>query len=250
VSALAVVTGAGTGIGRATASLLAERGLHVVLVGRTAATLEESGAAVVARGGTAETVVADVGSAAGLDRVVGAVGARPVGALVHAAGQHDPVPFVDTTRAQFDRAIAVNLTAPFFLTQALVPGLVTGAGVVFVGSITATRARSLHTAYAAGKAGLIALTKHLAAELAPAVRVNLVSPGATATAMLQAYVDAAEERLDERGRRDARAADRSRILLRRIATPEEVAATIVHLALDATAVTGVDVPVDVGYTAT
>src|SRR5205085_3719775 len=135
-------------------------------------------------------------------------------------------------------------------TQGLTPRLVDGAGLVFVASITAERARSLHTAYAASKAGLLALTKHLAAELAPSVRVNCVSPGATATAMLQAYVDASTSDLDEQGRHEVRVADRSRILLRRIANPDEVAATIVHLALDATAVTGVDVAVDAGYKAT
>lgn len=246
---LAVVTGAGTGIGRSAAEQLAARGLHVVLVGRTSATLDDVANSITTAGGRAQVVVADVGEAPDVERVVTAVGDRPVAAIVHSAGTHIPKPFSETTRADFDRQVDVNLAGPFFITQGLVPCLVDGAGVVFVSSITAERARSLHTAYAAAKAGLLALTKHLAAELAPSVRVNCVSPGATATAMLQAYVDAATSGLDEKEQRESRIVDRSRILLRRIATPDEVASTVVHLALDATAVTGVDVAVDVGYKA-
>ena len=247
---LAVVTGAGSGIGRATAERLAARGLHAVLVGRTRRTLEDACSAITDVGGTAECVVADVGVAGDVDQIVAAAGTRPVAALVHSAGTHVPKSFLDTTRADFDQQIAVNLAGPFFLTQGLTPAFVDGAGVVFVASITAERARSLHTAYAASKAGLLALTKHLAAELAPSIRVNCVSPGATATAMLNAYVEASTQGLDEAERREIRIADRGRILLRRIATPDEVAATIVKLALDATAITGVDVAVDVGYKAT
>jgi 3-oxoacyl-[acyl-carrier protein] reductase len=250
MTGLAVVTGAGTGIGRASAEQLAARGLHAVVIGRTSETLDQACTAIVDAGGTAEPLIADVGAPADVERAVAAIGSRPVAVLVHSAGNHVPKSFRDTTRSDFDQQVAVNLAGPFFLTQGLADRFVDGAGVVFVSSITAERARSLHAAYAASKAGLLALTKHLAAELAPTVRVNCVSPGATATAMLQAYVHASTKDLDERGQRDARIADRGRIALRRVATPDEVAATIVHLALDATAVTGVDVAVDVGYKAT
>lgn len=246
---LAVVTGGGTGIGRSCAVMLGARGLHVVIAGRTASTLEEARQAVIAAGGTAECVVADVGSASDVQRVVAAVGERPVQVLIHSAGSHISKTFTETTPDDYDEQVRVNLTGPFFLTQALVPRFTDGAGVVFVGSITAERARSLHTAYAMTKAGLLGLTKHLAAELAPTVRVNCVSPGGTATAMLQHYVEEAAKRQTEQEAKATRAADRSRILLRRVAQPDEVAVSIVHLALDATAVTGVDLAVDVGYKA-
>jgi NAD(P)-dependent dehydrogenase (short-subunit alcohol dehydrogenase family) len=251
MSELAVVTGAGTGIGRATAELLAGRGLHVVLVGRTASTLDETHGAISSAGGTAQCLLADIGVPEDVDGVVSAIGGRPIKVVVHAAGCHIPTTFAQTTRADFDRQVDVNLTGPFFLTQGLAPSFVDGGSIVFVSSMVAERARDLHVAYAAAKAGLLALTKHLAAELAPLVRVNCVSPGATATAMLKAYVTASTKDLTEDERQAARLADsgRSRLLLRRVAQPAEVASTIVHLALDATAVTGVDVAVDLGYKA-
>jgi 3-oxoacyl-[acyl-carrier protein] reductase len=249
VTDLAVVTGAGTGIGRAVADEFARRGLTAVLVGRTSSTLEEAAAAIAAGGGLAEAVAADVGSAGDVRRVIVAVGDRPVVAVVHAAGTHVAKTFADTTWDDFDRQIAVNLAGPFFLTQGLVPRMVDGAGVVFISSIAAERAASLHSAYSASKAGLLGLTRQLAGELAPSIRVNCVSPGVVATSMLQAYNDASTAGLDEQQQRDARIIGRSRILLRRVAKPAEVATTVVHLALEATAVTGVDVAVDVGFKA-
>lgn len=249
VGRAAVVTGAGSGIGRATAVQLAARGLHVIAVGRTEATLTATCDAIADAGGDADAVVADVGDAAAPDALVAALGERSVAALVHAAGHHVHQSFVDTTPEAFDQQVAVNLRGPFFLTQALVGRFADGAGVVFVGSITSERARDRHIAYASTKAALLGLTKHLAAELAPTVRVNCVSPGATATAMLSAYVDASTAGLSEEEQRRRRITDKARLLLGRVADPAEVAATIVHLAVDATAVTGVDVAVDVGYKA-
>lgn len=245
-----VVTGAGTGIGRAVAEQLGARGVRVVGVGRTRATLDDMVASIRAAGGGAEAVVADCATAAGVADVVGAVGGREVAALVHAAGADLAAPFATTDRVAFDTLVGVNLAAPFFLTQALLGRFADGAGVVFVGSVSARTGRDRHAAYGASKAGLIGLTVNLAVELAPRVRVNSVSPGATDTRMLAAYVAESTKGLTDDQQRRTRIADASRMLLRRVATPAEVAATVVHLALDATAVTGVDVPVDVGYSAT
>ncbi len=136
-----------------------------------------------------------------------------------------------------------------FLTQALLPVLIDGAGVVFVGSISAVRGRDLHAAYGASKAALIGLTANLAVELAPRIRVNCVSPGATRTGMLRAYIKESTRGLSAEELDRLRVADAARMPLGRVAEATEVAASIVHLALDATAVTGVDLPVDVGYTA-
>jgi 3-oxoacyl-[acyl-carrier protein] reductase len=95
---------------------------------------------------------------------------------------------------------------------------------------------------------LIGLTKNLAAELAPRLRVNAVCPGATQTAMLDQFIN---EFLASASPEETEGllAESHRVLLRRVAQPQEVAATIVHLALDATAVTGAVVYVDLGYSA-
>jgi NAD(P)-dependent dehydrogenase (short-subunit alcohol dehydrogenase family) len=171
-------------------------------------------------------------------------------AVVHAAGADLVAQYTDTTPAQFDALIDINVRAPFFLTQQLVPHLADGAGVVFVGSISATRARPRHAAYATSKSALIGLTANLAVDLAPAVRVNCVSPGATRTGMLRAFVKESARGLDDDDRQRQLVADMARMPLGRIAEPIEVATVCVHLAIDATAVTGVDLPVDVGYAAT
>ena len=248
---VAVVTGGGSGIGRGCVEQLARRGLHVVAVGRTQATLDEVSAAVVDEGGAVAAVVADCSTSAGRDTVVAAVTGigGPVVALIHAAGADLVAAFVDTTPEQFDFLVDINVRAPFFLTQLLVPHLADGAGVVFVGSISATRARPRHAAYATSKAALVGLTANLAVDLAPAVRVNCVSPGATRTGMLRAFVKASARGLEDDERERQLMADMARMPLGRVAEPGEVA-VCVHLALDATAVTGVDVPVDVGYAAT
>ena len=220
----------------------------MLCVGRTAKTLDEVVTTIAAAGGTAEAVEADCSTAAGVATIAAAVGDRPVAVLIHAAGRDLAQGFADTTQADLDALLAVNLGAPFFLTQALLPNLADGAGVVFVGSVSATAGRNRHAAYGASKAALIGLVANLAVELAPKIRVNCVSPGATRTGMLAEFVAESTKGLSDDEQRRLRTSDRARILLGRIAEPAEVAASIVHLAVDATAVTGVDLPVDVGYT--
>jgi NAD(P)-dependent dehydrogenase (short-subunit alcohol dehydrogenase family) len=247
----AVVTGAGSGIGRACAELLARRGLYVIGAGRTAASLEETLATIRVAGGDGHAVEADCSTAEGRAAVAAAVtsSGRRVAAVVHFAGADLAKEFATTTPEDFDRLIDVNVRAPFFLTQALLTSLADGAGIVFVGSISAVRGRDRHAAYGASKAALIGLTANLAVELAPGVRVNCVSPGATRTGMLRAYVKESTHGLSPEELDRLRIADQARMPLQRVAEPVEVAVAVVHLALDFTAVTGVDLPVDVGYTA-
>jgi NAD(P)-dependent dehydrogenase (short-subunit alcohol dehydrogenase family) len=218
---VAVVTGAGSGIGRAAAAALAARGLRVYCVGLRKAPLAQTAAAL---GKPATAVAADLGTETGVNKVRDAVlvgealaggpitGHRPVRALVHAAEIECTSPFADTERMEFDELFDVNLGGPFFLTQALEPLLADGAGVVFVSSTASVRGGARQAAYAATKAGLLGLTVNLAAELAPRVRVNCVSPGGTRAPMFE----------------------------------QGVAASIVHLALDASHCTGATLVVDGG----
>jgi NAD(P)-dependent dehydrogenase (short-subunit alcohol dehydrogenase family) len=180
--------------------------------------------------------------------VVEAVADASVATVVHAAAIEGLVPFADTDRETFGRLVATNLAGPFFVTQALLPRLAADSSVVFVASVAAVRGRDRHAGYAATKAALYGLTVNLAAELAPDVRVNCVSPGAVQTPMfdqaLREYFSAVGEAEGAR----VGAVEGARLLLG-VARPEQVAATIVHLALDATFVTGTIVYADGGYTA-
>ena len=240
---LAVVTGAGSGVGRATAEALAARGLHVVCVGRRIEPLRETVQTI----GDGQAVSADVGSEEGVASVRAAVGTDAVATVVHAAGVEGLLTMADTDRATFDALVATNLGGPFFLTQALLPVL-EGGSVVFVGSVAAVRGRDHHAAYGASKAALLGLTVNLAAELAPSVRVNCICLGAIRTPMLAQAVADYTATVGEARAQATLAVERPRMLLG-VAEPELVAQSIVHLALDAAFTTGSVLYADGGYTA-
>jgi NAD(P)-dependent dehydrogenase (short-subunit alcohol dehydrogenase family) len=243
---LAVVTGAGSGIGRACAELLAQRGAHVICVGRRPGPLNET---IETLGDAGTAVAADIATENGVSAVVEAVDDRELNALIHAAGRESITPFATTTRTELDAVIATNLKGPFFLTQQLTERFADTAGVVFVASMSAHSGRDRHAAYGASKAALIGLTKNLAVELAPAVRVNCICPGATLTPMLQEFLATYYGTNPSEELAQTMVADAKRLLLGRAANPTEIASTTIHLALDATAMTGTTVTVDLGYTA-
>jgi NAD(P)-dependent dehydrogenase (short-subunit alcohol dehydrogenase family) len=244
--AVAVVTGAGSGIGRAAAVAFAGRGLDVVCAGRQPEPLQETAGQL---GGRGRVAVADVSTADGVRAIFDATGGAPVAALVHAAAIEGIVSLQDTTRDVFDQLVAVNLAGPFFLTRELRPVLADGGGVVFIGSVSALHGRPRHAAYAATKAALLGLTTSLAAELAPRVRVNCVAPGATDTPMMAEAVTAYLGSMDAGEAQQTATAEMTRVLLGRVAAPAELAAAIVHLALDASYSTGSVVTVDGGFSA-
>jgi len=244
--AVAVVTGAGSGIGQASARELSQRGLQVCCVGRRAAPLEQTAQQL---DGAAMVVAADVGTEAGVAAVASVCGGAPVAVVVHAAAIEGILSVADTDRARFDELIGINLAGPFFLTRALLPMLTDGAGVVFVGSISARLGRTRHAAYAASKAGMLGLTANLAVELAPHVRVNCVQPGATETPM---FTDAVQQwfgALDPTEAEKIGHAEQSRVLLGRVGQPAELASAITYLALDASYTTGAVFTCDGGYSA-
>ena len=185
----ALVTGATSGIGRAIARALAREGAAVVVSGRD----ERAGTAVVdeirAAGGTAYLVRADLADGGPAvrrlaDEATAALGG-PVDLLVNNAAQLVPAQsLLDATEDLVDRALAVNVKAPFLLTAALVPGMADAGGgaVVNVGSINGSIGMAVAALYGATKAALHSLTASWAAELAPrGIRVNAVAPGPTAT---------------------------------------------------------------------
>jgi C-7 ketoreductase len=236
---VAIVTGSGSGIGAATARLLAERGLRVALVARRREQLQQVAAGI---GDAALVVPADLAAPEAPANVVRTVTdwAGRLDVVVNNAASFRLTPFEHVTREDFDDQIAVNVRSAFFLVQAALPVLRASPApvVVNVSSAAAVMYRPTQAVYALTKAALEHLTKQLAAELAPdGIRVNCVRPGPTDTPIHQA-VPNPEERLRQLGRL---------VPLGRVGRPEEIAWWIVQLVDPHAAwVTGTVISVDGG----
>jgi L-xylulose reductase len=232
-----LVTGAGKGIGRATAQLLAAQGAQVWALSRSADDLASLAAEIGC--GTLAVDLADV--QATREAVESAL---PIDALVNCAGIVELASFTDTTADLFDRVMAINARAPMIVAQTVVRDLlqrkVPGA-IVNVSSIAAQVGTPHHTAYCASKAALDAITRVMARELGPhGIRVNSVNPVVTLTPMAQqAWSDPAKA-----------ARMKGRIPLQRFAQPEEVASVIAFLlGPGASMVHGTCIDVDGGFRA-
>ncbi len=175
----ALVTGAARGIGRAVARRLLVDGWAVWAVDRDGEALARTGAELAADGSVI-TEVADLAEPAAIAALAARLRSRAgrLGALVNNAGINIRKPLEELERAEWERVLAVNLSAPFLLVRALVGELRAGRGAVV--NIASTRAHMSERdteAYAASKGGLLALTHALAVSLGPEIRVNCISPG-------------------------------------------------------------------------
>jgi NAD(P)-dependent dehydrogenase (short-subunit alcohol dehydrogenase family) len=233
---VALVTGATSGIGRATARKLAADGFFVLVHGRDAA----RGAAVVqeitASGGQARFVAADLTERSGIEQLADAAG--DVDVLVNNAGFSWFGPTADLEPATFDEMFAANVKSAYYLVAAIAPRMAKrGTGsIINLGSMAGQIGLAGGAAYSATKAALASLTRSWAAEFSPrGVRVNTVAPG-------PAYTDgAAPERIAALG---------STTLLARAAQPEEIAEVIAFLAAPkAGYITGAVIAADGGRTA-
>jgi NAD(P)-dependent dehydrogenase (short-subunit alcohol dehydrogenase family) len=240
---VALVTGAARGIGLATARRFLAEGWHVALLDIERDLLSEAVASLK----QAESTLAlpcDVSDAASVAAAVGAVEKRfgRLDALVNNAGVAVFAPLLETSDADWERILAVNLTGPFLCVKAAAPLMREhgGGAIVNITSISAVRASTLRSAYGTSKAGLAHLTKQLAVELASlGIRVNAVAPGPVDTAMAKA-VHTAEIRADYH---DA-------IPLNRYGLEEELAEAIFFLSSDrASYITGQILAVDGGFDA-
>ncbi|WP_454300869.1 SDR family NAD(P)-dependent oxidoreductase [Salana multivorans] len=186
-----IVTGAASGIGRATATRVAREGGRVVAVDVSAERLE---ALVTELGEAVVPVVADITNDDDVARVVAAAEGR-VHALANVAGiMDDFAPVAEVSDAMWDRVLAVNLTGPFRLMRAVIPGMVAAGGgtIVNVTSEAGLRGGAAGTAYTASKHALIGLTRSAATMYGPdGVRTNAVAPGGVATGMAIPGVNAA-----------------------------------------------------------
>lgn len=219
-----VVTGAARGIGRGIALRFAREGARVFLLDHDAGTLGH--AAALCRG---VPVVCDVSDPASVQRAADRVLTDEPAphALVSCAGilqAATPVP--DTDPAAWSRVLDVNLTGAFLVGRALVPHLADGGAVVHVASVVALRGVSSAAAYVASKGGLVALTRTMAVDHAPRLRVNCLAPGPIDTAMFRTWTDRADDPAAER-ERIARA-----VPLQRLGTPADVAGAALFLVSD------------------
>lgn len=242
---VAIVTGASSGIGRATAVRLAQEGAKVAAVARGVQALEELRQELEAAGGEAMAVPADVTVTEQCDHIVArtveAFGAIDI--LVNAAGIIDTGTVENTALEDWDYMMNINVRAPFYLTQQALPYLIESKGnVVHVSSVTGIRAFPGVLAYCVSKAAVTQLTHCSALELAPkGVRVNTVCPGVVRTQLhLSGYMDA---------ERYAQFLEHSKSThpLGRVGEAEEVADLIAFLASPKAGwITGVAVPIDGG----
>lgn len=237
----ALVTGASRGIGRATALALAQAGAQVLVhygsgEKEAAQVVEE----ILRAGGKAQSIAADLRAPDGphqlAQRVRAIVGGR-LDVLVANAGISRAATIEDTTVEDFDALFAVNVRAPFFLVQQLLPALHSGSSVVLLSSLAAHASVGALSAYAATKGAIDTLVKHWASALGErGIRVNAVAPGVVETEMSSfTKTDA------------GRSATLGMQALQRMAQPEDIAGAIAFLASDqARWITGDTLRVDGG----
>jgi NAD(P)-dependent dehydrogenase (short-subunit alcohol dehydrogenase family) len=248
-----VITGGGRGIGRAIARRFADQGAAVVVAARTKPEVEGVAAEIQTAGGNALAVVADVSREQDCEKIVRAARERfgAIHILVNNGGIYGPVePVEKVTPSEWDEVVAVNLRGPFLLSRLVLPEMYQrGSGAILnVASVAAKAAFPLNSPYAASKAGLLGLTRTLAAEAArKGVRVNALSPGPVPETKMS----------QDLGRRlaDYLRADSEKlfsqmlegILQGRPQTAEEIAAAALFLVSDeASAITGQTLNVDGG----
>lgn len=240
-----MITGAASGIGRASAERFAAEGARVVVADLDADGAKKAAATIAENGGEATHVRCDVTRAEDTRTMVEAAVERYGGldVLFNNAGfASSPRPVEETTEEDLDRALAVNVKGVFLCSRAAIPALRDGGGSIIVtASIMGVRTRPGFTAYAASKAAAIQLSRTLALELAEdGIRVNCLAPVATDTPMLDTFVG-------DRDPDEGRAAFISTIPLGRLAQPADVASAALYLASDESAyITGVVLPVDGG----
>lgn len=251
---VAVISGATSGIGRATAICLAARGARVVVGGRNAEAAEQAVTAVAEAGGQAMAVLGEITdpaySTAVIDAAVSTFGGLDI--IVNAAGTITRSTAEHTSDDDYRRVMAVNVDGTFFLSRAAIPALrERGSGsIVNIASNVGLVGAAGLAAYCASKGAVVLLTQSMALEhAAEGIRVNAVCPGAVDTPMLRLEREAAIA-AGEMTEADILAANEQLIPQGRVADAHEIAELVAFLASTASAhITGTAIPIDGGYLA-
>lgn len=241
---VAIVTGAGRGIGAAVARTFAAAGADLVIASRTKDQLDEVAADVRAAGRRAVVVPCDVSETANLQELVDLAMAElgRIDVVVNNAGGTSPRPFLDTSERMFERAFHFNVTTAFALSKLAVPHMLAGDGgsIVNIGSAIGRLRDRGFVAYGTAKAAMAHMTRLMAADLAPRVRANAIAVGSVATSALETVLE----------NDDIRNEMVEKTPLRRLGQPDDIALGALWLASPAGSfVTGKVIEIDGGLEA-
>jgi 7-alpha-hydroxysteroid dehydrogenase len=235
-----MITGAGRGIGAGCAQACAEAGAHVAITARTVSQLEEVGDKVRAQGRKALIFPADVNDLDTLEAFVAATIEEfgRIDTVINNAGGSMPAPFMDTSTEMFEKAFHFNVTTAFSLSQHALPHLLeTGGSIVNISSTMGRIRERGFVAYGTAKAALAHMTRLMAADCAPRVRVNAIAVGSVATSALEIVLT----------NEDLRKEMTETTPLRRLGEVQDIAAGVVYLASDAASyITGKILEIDGG----
>ena len=239
---VAVVTGAGRGLGRACACALGGAGAEVVLISRTLSDLEAVAAEIAAEGGTARPLVCDVSDLGDITDKIG--GLDQIDVLVNNAGTNAPEPFTEVSEANYDRIMDLNVKSAVFVAQAAAQKMLaqgTGGSIIHMSSQMGHVGAATRTIYCASKHAIEGLTKAMGVELAPhKIRVNSIGPTFILTPMTAPYFENAAFKADTL----------SRIPMGELGRLEDIMGAVVFLASPASAlITGSSIVIDGGWTA-
>lgn len=238
---VAVVTGAGRGLGRACALALGQAGAEVVAISRTESELETLASEIRDGGGAARPLVCDVTDQVAIAAKIGTEPAIDI--LVNNAGINFPEPFVDVSEDHYDQIMTLNVKAAFLVSQAVARVMISrkGGAILNVSSQMGHVGAANRTVYCASKHALEGLTKAMAVELAPhAIRVNSIGPTFILTPLTRPFFDNAEFRDNTL----------QRIPMGKLGELEDIMGAVVFLSSPASAlITGAALAIDGGWTA-